>query len=123
MMGFFARISGLNRLARQYPATSQPEGPGHAKQTVQIGPVRFRHCVTVHLSAQGLYLRPRPVLSRYPAILVPWGEVGRVQDARIYWGRAKRLSIGEPEMGTIAVQMDLFRSIKPYLGSGRSERS
>lgn len=123
MKGFFAQLSGYERLVERYPASGEPGGQAYTMQTVQIGPVRYRRCVTVHVSPQGLYLQPRFLLSRYPPIRIPWGEFVRVENAMIYWGRARRLSIGEPEAGTIAVQMDLFQSIQPYLRSGQSERS
>ena len=106
-MGLFQKISGWDKLVKQYRAVDPPTGKEYTKQTVQIGPVRYRRCVTVHISDQGFYLQPRLVLARYPAVLIPWDEITRVTDSRIYWGRAKRLSIGEPEIGTVAVQMGI----------------
>ena len=122
MKGFFVQLSGYDGLAERYPADREPEGPAYAMQTVQIGPVRYRRCVTVHVSDQGLYLQPRFFLARYPAILIPWDQVVRVQPSKIYaWSQARLLAIGEPEVGTIRVEMGLFKLIQPYLSPTLSE--
>ena len=42
MRSFFARLSGFDRLSKRYPASGKLEGPAYARQTVQIGPVRYR---------------------------------------------------------------------------------
>ena len=115
MKGFFARLSGFARFSERYPASGKLEGPAYARQTVQIGPVRYRRCVTVHVSDRGLYLQPRILLTRYPPVLIPWDEIKGVTDTRIYWARAKRLSIGEPQVGAVSVQMGLYALIQSYL--------
>ena len=91
-MGLFGHVSGLPRLVQQYPATEQPEGTERLKQTVKIGAVRYRGCVTVTVSSQGLYLRVQAPLSRYPAVLIPWDEVKGTRQARLYGRRGMRLS-------------------------------
>ena len=123
MKGFFVRLSGYGRLAKRYLVDREPEGQAYTMQTVQIGPVRYRRCVTVHVSLQGLYLQPRFLWIRYPPVRIPWDEIVQVENTMIYWGRAKRLSVGEPEVGTIAMQMRLFGLIQPYLNSRLSEQT
>lgn len=115
MMRFFEQVSGWAKLAKQYPATLEPRGPIHTKQTVQIGPVRFRRCVTVSLGPQGLWLWARPLLSRYSPMLIPWGEVKGTQRTRIYWAPALLLYIGAPEVGTIRVRGQLMAIVQTYL--------
>ena len=117
MMDIFARIGGLNRLAEAYPATGQPGEPELTKQTLQIGTVRFRKCVTVRIGPQGFYLLVRPILSNYTAVLVPWDEVKGTREARIYWKRAIRMSIGSPPAGTITVLAGFYKRMQPYLSS------
>jgi len=74
-MQFFAQISGWTRLAELYPATHRSEGQEYTQQTVQVGAVRYRKCMTVGIGSQGLYLWARPILSRYQPVLIPWGEI------------------------------------------------
>jgi hypothetical protein len=115
MMRFFARASGLTKLAERYPANHQPEGQKYTKQTLQIGAVRFRKSVTVYINPEGLYVWAHPIFSNYPPIFIPWSEVKRTQESSIYGGRAMLLSIGDPQMGTIRVKMGLFRLIETHL--------
>jgi hypothetical protein len=116
MFRVFGRVSGLNRLAQAYPALRAPAGPTLTGQTVQIGAVRYRRCVTVNVSEAGLYLWVRPVLSKHQPILIPWSEVKQVRETVLYWQRAMRLSIGMPELATVTLQMNLFDLVRPYLG-------
>jgi hypothetical protein len=115
MMRIFAKVSGWTRLAEHYPASEQPEGAKYTRRTVQVGAVRYRNCVTVCLSPQGLYLWARPILSKYPPVLIPWGEIQRIQETRLYWERALQLSVGNPQVATITVRMGLFKLLQPYL--------
>jgi hypothetical protein len=118
MMRFFGQISGLLRLAERYPAPQPPEGRAFTRQTLQIGPVRYRRCVTVQIGPSGLCVWPRPILSNYPAFLIPWDEIKRVQHTWIYISMgAMLLSIGAPEVGTVRVPMSLFRQIEPSLAA------
>ena len=123
MMRFFSNISGLNRLAARYPAAHPPEGQKRVKQTVQIGAVRFRRCVTVHVGSAGLHLHVRPIMSRYPPVLIPWEELREPRRTRIYWQTAMLLAIGNPQVATIRVPATLFRHIDPYLKPPHSAQS
>lgn len=114
-MGFFARISGLAGLAERYPVTVPPQGSPWYKQTVQIGAVRYRRCVTVQAGDAGLTLSVRPPLGRHVAIQVPWGDLAPLKQTRIYWARAMQLSVGRPQVATIAVQMGLYNRFRLYL--------
>jgi len=117
-MGFFAQISGWTRLADAYPAEGPLEGQPLSKQTVQVGSVRFRRCVTAGVSGHGLYLWARPMFSAYRPVLIPWAELRSMGTARIYWSKAALLAVGSPQVATIRVRGSLLRLIKPYLESG-----
>jgi hypothetical protein len=118
-MSFFARISNLHKLAARYPAAEPPQGTPLHKQTVQVGPVRFRRCVTLQIGDAGLYLQVRAPLSRHPPVQIPWTEITPVGTTRIYWRPAMLLSVGSPEIATLRVQMDLFERLRPYLNGSR----
>ena len=109
----FARVSGWSKLAGIYPAGPPPEGQRFARQTVQVGPVRFRRSTTVVIGPQGLYL----AALGNPPLLIPWSEVREVRRTTLYWQRAMVLRIGDPLVGTITVGLVLYTAIKPYLGS------
>ena len=118
-MGVFTQMSGLDTLVKRYPATEPSQGTRLDKQTVQIGPVRYRRCVTVQIDDAGLTLWVRPPLGRHLAIRIPWSELVPRSETRIYWARAMLLSVGQPEIATLRVQMGLYERLRPYLdGAG-----
>lgn len=111
----FRRASGIGRLAERFAAAGPPAGPVYDRQTVQVGAVRWRNCVTIGATPQGLYLALRPAFPRYPPLLVPWSEIKGAQTVRLYWRQAVRLTIGAPEVGSLTVLMPIYSLIYPYL--------
>jgi hypothetical protein len=118
MYHLFAQASGLNRLVDKYPASTDPTGIKSTWQTVMIGPVVYRRCVTVHVSVEGLYLHMRPPLRSYPLLFIPWSEFSAVHSAILHWRKGLRLSVGRPEVATITCVGVLLQSIRPYLPAG-----
>jgi hypothetical protein len=112
----FRQSGGWNRLAASYMAQGQPEGEVYTKQTVQIGAVRYRQCTTVYVGPRGLYLSVHvSVLPSSPPLFIPWGEFKHVQETLLYWQRAFRLTIGDPQVGTLTLKAGLFAMVQPYL--------
>ena len=69
----FARGSGWGELADLYAVSHQPEGQTRMHQHSSVGPVRYRNCTTIGVSAAGLYLAvTAPVLTAHPPLLIPW---------------------------------------------------
>lgn len=118
MYRLFARASGLDRLLARYPAGTDPTGTTLTWQTVMIGPVVYRRCVTAHVAAEGLYLQARPPFRSYALLFIPWSEVSSVHSAILHWQRGLRLSIGRPTVATITSVGTLLRSIRPHLPPG-----
>ncbi len=119
-MGPFANISGLNKLAEAYSASQAPADlPSGARWTVQtigVGTIRYRNCVDVAVSAEGLYLWVRPPLLTKARLLIPWDDIVATQPARLYSRPAVRLVIGDPEVGTIRLYRELYEAILPLSG-------
>lgn len=116
MKGFFGRISGLDELARRYTATRTPQGEKLTRQTVQIGSVRYKRCVTLHVDAEGLFLQIKFIFSRERApFFIPWQEIKHVQLTRLYWQQAFLLTIGNPAVTRIILPKSSYSKIAPYL--------
>ena len=113
-MGIFSKASGLNKLIEHYPATHDPGQAGQIKQTVKIGVVRYRGCVTVSIGPEGLFLWVRSPLGRQGKLMIPWDEIVQVRKGRLYGLQGMCLSIGEPEVGEITVYQGLFEQMKMY---------
>jgi len=115
MTGVFAKHSGLTSLTQRYPAVQPSTGATLAKQTVKVGSVRYRRCVAVSIGEGGLYLGVHPPLLEQGDMLIPWDEIKRAQRARLYSRKAVRLSIGEPEFGSITLYDGLYKRVAPHL--------
>ncbi len=114
LFALFRRWSGWDRLAELYQATDMPHGQTFNRQTLLVGGiVRYRNSMTVCISPQGLYVAT-PVPS-HPALLIPWREIRPAGERWAYWQRLKVLSIGTPQVSTIAVPGPIFEAAKAYL--------
>ncbi len=114
-MEIFYRVSGLNRLAACYSATHDPGGTCRTRQTVKVGIVRYRGCVTVGINTEGLFLWVRPPLGREGKLLIPWDEIKQVKGARLYGRKGMRMSLGDPEVGEITMYKELFEQVRKHL--------
>ncbi len=111
----FARASGLGDLVARYPALYQPEGLARRRQSVRLGPVRYRNVASLVIAPAGLYLLVRPFFTNYQAAFIPWSEFKQVKETRLWWQRAMEMSIGDPPVATLAVLMDLYEPMRPYI--------
>lgn len=81
---------GWGSLASRYPAPPGKPEPDLRRQTVMVGQVMWRNCVSVTLSDSGLRLdvaAPLPFLAK-PPMLVPWPEITAVETVRLMWEEA-----------------------------------
>ena len=120
MYWLFTRGSGWNRLLPKYGANAEPPGARLTGQTIKVGAVRWRLCVTVVLADRGLYLHPRPalgsVLGGPRPLLVPWADLRRPRDGHLYVGwRAVELSVGDPELASLTVPLALYEQMRPRI--------
>ena len=120
MAGLFLKLSGLDKLIKQFPAQKTPTEEFLDKQTIQIGKVRFRRCVTVKVYRTGLYLQVQTVFSKYPPVLIPWREMQKLQPIKIYGRKATLLGVGTPRLTTLRLPLRLFDLIVPYLSPNGS---
>jgi hypothetical protein len=114
-MGVFAKVGCLGKLSHHYPATHDPGGVSHTKQTVKVGVVRYRKCVTMRFGTEGLFLWVCPPLGRQGRLLIPWDEIKQVRGTSLYGRQGVRMSIGDPEIGEITVYRDLFELVSTHL--------
>lgn len=114
-MRLFATLSKLSKIAEHYSTNHPPKGENLTKQTLQIGAVRYRNCVTIDIDTQGFYFCIHMIFSKHPQIFIPWKEFRDIQESKIYQKRAKEFSIGEPPVGTIRIPEEIFIKMESYL--------
>ena len=115
----FKGSGGWGRLSETYATTRPLPAPALRRQTVVVGQVMYRRCMTVGCDDRGLYLEtsfPISILGRRCA-LIPWTEFKKIDEGRLFWRPAAALSIGDPPISTITVPIELFNElIRPALG-------
>jgi len=118
----FGHTSGLDKLAALYPATSPPEGPMYRRQWMAVGPVYYKNSADISVGPRGLYVWVRPFLAKYDPVLIPWTELRDPRGAILYWQRAVRLTVGNPQVTTLVFTEWLFREMSSFLHARGSER-
>jgi hypothetical protein len=101
---------GWGRLAESYPAHGGPTGQSVPGQTVKIGAVVYKRCVTVGVADEGLFLS----VWRKSA-LIPWSQVTAVGHATLYWQTVPLLTVGNPPVATLTVPTSLWPSMQQRL--------
>ncbi len=114
-MRLFSALSKFSRIAEHYSTDLPPKGDRFTKQTIQIGAVRYRKCVTIDIDSRGFYFCIHVIFSKHPQVLIPWKDFKDMQETGIYQKRAKQFSIGDPPVGTIAIPEELFHRMKSFL--------
>lgn len=116
---FKGTAGGWSRLSEVYATTRQLPTQLLRRQTVVVGQVLYRNCISVGFDDLGLYLAagfPVSMFRKRP-LFFPWSEFTRVEKGRLFWREAAVLSLGEPVIGTITVPMELFNSaVRPAIG-------
>jgi hypothetical protein len=104
----FYKASGWPAMAKHYHTTQKPETENLiTRQTIAVGAVRYRSCVTVACLPKGLYLS----IWFSPALLIPWDEINSVQPTLLYCKDAMQLSFGSPQLGTATFYIALYEKI------------
>jgi hypothetical protein len=112
------KASGISKLAASFPSSYKPQGQDFSLRTIAVGSVRYRNCVYITVSHEGLYIRLRsvfPLMPKNPPLLIPWDRIKKAGEATIYWRTAHCLNIGEPKVATISVFDDVYQAALPYL--------
>jgi hypothetical protein len=101
---------GWRGLTEAYSTTSPPQGQIQKRQTIQIGAVVYKRCVTLGVADEGLY-----VSFWRRTILIPWSDFTALGQATLYWQKIPMLTVGEPPIATIALPVPVFETMRSKL--------
>jgi hypothetical protein len=104
---------GWRRLAEVYTTSKPPRGQSVTKQTIQIGAVTYKRCVTLGIADDGLY-----ITIWQKTALVPWTEFKGVGEATLYWQKVPILTVGDPPVATMTVPVAVFQMMRKRLPTG-----
>ena len=101
---------GWRRVAEVYPSMNPPTGQIVTRQTLQIGAVTYKRCVTLGIADEGLYV----AIWRKTA-LIPWTEFKAIGQATLYWQKVPMLTVGDPPVATMTVPVAVFQEMRGKL--------
>ena len=99
----FSNASGLSGLRKVYGTTPKPAGQCIAGQTIQVGKVRYRRCVSLNCSPEGFYFEVRTAFDKGGPVLIPWDVLRQSGTTNIYREPAVKLMAGKPFIAEIAI--------------------
>lgn len=101
---------GWGKLAEVYGTNNPPTGQITKGETIQVGAVTYKRCVTLGVADEGLYVS----IWRKTA-LIPWTEFKSVGQATLYWQKVPVLTVGDPPVATMAVPPQTFEVMRADL--------
>ena len=113
----FSLISGWGRLAAVYRCGSTAGVPMMRRESVSVGPARYRRCARVAFRPEGLYVAVA-LLRLHPPLCIPWREFRQFEPAMFYRQPSMKITVGDPPRGTILLPMHLYQLAYPYLTAG-----
>ena len=103
---------GWGKLAEVYGTPQPALRPDHEGETIQVGAVTYKRCVTLGV-AEGLY-----VSIWRKMVLIPWTEFKGIGQATLYWQKVPMLTVGEPPVATMTVPVAVFQVMRGKLPAG-----
>jgi hypothetical protein len=107
----FGSGSGWRSLEQSFACDVDERVWTHRAETIRVGRVRFRHCVSAGIQPDALYLRTMAIF-RFRAIRVPWERMSGFQPDSIYSRKAMRFSVGSTP---VAVELPLYKAMYPHV--------
>jgi len=104
---------GWGKLAEVYGTPNPPTGQITKGETIQVGAVTYKRCVTLALADEGLYVS----IWRKTA-LIPWTEFKGIGQATLYWQKVPLLTVGDPPVATMTVPVAVFQVMRGKLPAG-----
>jgi hypothetical protein len=99
----------------RYKTDLMPDNLSFTKQTIRIGVVKYRKCVTFRAFEPGLFLEIKVPLWKTRKILIPWKDLKHTGYTKIYWQSAASLMVAEDHIATIAIPIQLFYLMEPFI--------
>lgn len=103
---------GWGRLKQRYRVEQPPGGTVIRRQTVKIGIVTFKQCVTVGIADEGLYLAMWRT-----TVLIPWSELSAAGETTLFWRRVPVLGVGQPPITTLTFEHGLIEKMQAHFAA------
>ena len=104
-----SKMGGWQRLAKSFPARTQPSGRRFFTQGGKVGLVTYRGCLTVYSSPLGLYLTVLfPFRFGHQPLFIPWDAMHNATTRRFLWTETVVFDVGSPNIATLQLPKKIF---------------
>ncbi len=103
---------GWGQLKQRYRVEQPPGGTIVRRQTVKIGLVTFKQCITVGIADEGLYLSMWRT-----TVLIPWSELAAAGETTLFWRRVPVLAVGQPQITTLTFEHGLIEKMQAHFAA------
>jgi hypothetical protein len=110
----FSVLSGWNRLAVSYGCMAPDDAWTFSRESIKVGPVRYRRIAKAGLKPEGLFLAVGGII-RHKPICIPWTDLGDIHTAKFYQKPCMHLAVGKPPITELLLSNDLYRAMYPFL--------
>jgi hypothetical protein len=101
---------GWLRVARSFRANGPPQGSRFLLQSGWVAGMGYRSCLTIHSSAEGLYLSVLlPFRLGCPPLFIPWVAIHNAKVRRFLWAETVEADIGSPAIATLKLPKQVFK--------------
>jgi len=105
--------TGWSKLAAQYKTLEKFEGAKITFASAGIGIASYNNALILKYNDEGLYLKPIFLFRAFhPPLFIPWKEITKVNDKKIFFTSLKELSIGNPLITTIKFKPSTFEKFE-----------
>ncbi len=102
-------LSGWHKLAEKYGYQATFSGKKFSMCTGFVGMVRYKNCLTIGVSQEGLYLNVFFVFRLgYPPLLIPWSDISRFEEKKQWWLTYYLLDVGYPKLTSLKLPARIF---------------
>jgi hypothetical protein len=122
LLELISRAGGWKRVAQQYRATTLPEGRTFTMQHCAFSWVDYNGCLTIVVSAEGVYLRLWPPFRfSHPALLIPWSALHVLKVRATGWSKEVKLAIDEPAIATMKLPFKVVEAAQGLMPASTTE--
>ncbi len=104
-----SHIGGWSRLAKSYRTDREPNGTTWHGVQGKIGLASYKGSLTCTADDRGLFLEPSLVFRfAHPRLFIPWSDFHKISRQRILWFTFVKARIGDPPVGSLALDAKIF---------------
>ncbi|HEX2628276.1 MAG TPA: hypothetical protein VHM26_04675 [Chitinophagaceae bacterium] len=114
---YMMRSEGWHDLMQRYGYKKIFTGERAGLVSIVVNESRYKKSFTLSYNQEGFYLKPVFLLLFHKPVFIPWREAKAIFDKNVGVMRCTVLSVGNPQVATIALHKSVYEAMKAMVGS------